>query len=201
MGDVVAAAIGFLVALGVAFWIFRAEWRYMRFVSPAGALRRLQNTGEFSADIRGTGWAWDPAPTHSRYAGFGRVYGRCRVTYSLLSDDTVRLHVARPDGTEKTSEGPVPNYLRPGTPEAARARHRRRIIWAAATVYPLFGLIGFAVGYAAGQKYTTGERVGHGILGFFVGYLGVAIVLHVALVIFGASYLRHGSSRSNDPRS
>jgi hypothetical protein len=173
----------------VAVLIFRIEWRYMRFVSPGAALRRLRRSESrsFSVEIRGVGWAWDPSPAASRWGGLRRVYGRGHAAYSLAHDDTISLHFTRSDGTELKSKGPIPPYLRPGTPEAAKSQRARRLAWAALTLFPVGGGAGFAVGFWVVSAPSTGSRAGHGLLGFFVGYCAVGLIFHFAAIIVGAT--------------
>jgi hypothetical protein len=97
------------------------------------------------------------------------------------------LHFIRADGTEVKSQGPIPAFLRPGTPEAVRSTRARRLVWAALTLFPVGGGAGFAVGYWAVSAQPSGSRLGHGLLGFFVGYLVVALIFHFAAIIVGAT--------------
>lgn len=187
--DMAGAIAGVLIAVVLGYLLFRLEWRLMRPITPGGAVRRLRRskTHRFSAEIRGIGWAWDPNPAIPRGSGFNRAYGRGRVTYEMGSDSVIHLTVVRPDGSSHESEGPLPlRYVR-GTPEAARARRLRRYMWAALTVYPLCGAIGFVIGYNAGTGLTRATMFGHGLMGFFAGYLGVAVLMHFVVVILGAT--------------
>jgi hypothetical protein len=174
--------------------VFRFAWRLMRPLTPDAVVRRLRRseTQSFSDEIRGVGWAWDPRPDVPRGAGFNRAYGRGRVTYAMDPDGVVHFTMARPDGRVHESQGPLPRRFVPGTAEAARARRVHRYLWAALSVYPLGGVVGFVIGYNMGSEVRRSTMVGHGFIGFFAGYLGAWFVLHIAVVIVA---VRHATRR------
>lgn len=185
----VSIVIAALVAVAVLVVIFRVEWRYMRFVSAGAVVRRLQRSpsGEFSTNIRGLGWAWDPAPGSGRSANRGRLSGPGRVTYTRVSDEEIRVTLEDRDGRRRESTGPLPRALVAGTPQASRARRSRRLIWAMFAFYPVCGMVGFVIGYAAGGGHDHATRFDHGLVGFVVGFLGVAVLLHIVVVVAGAN--------------
>lgn len=187
--DVASLVISVVITLAVLVVIFKIEWRYMHFVSAAAVARRLQRspTGEFSAEIRGLGWAWDPAPGSGRSANGGRLAGPGRVTYKRLADGEIHVTLEGREGKRRESNGPLPRALVAGTPQASRARHARRFSWAVFAFYPLCGGVGFAVGYALGGAHDHTARFDHGLVGFVVGFLGVAVLLHIITVAVGAS--------------
>jgi uncharacterized membrane protein YeaQ/YmgE (transglycosylase-associated protein family) len=57
-------------------------------------------------------------------------------------------------------------------------------------VYPICGVIGFAVGYNVGAT-TRGNQLQHGIFGFFTAFFAAAIVLHVVMIVLGATRRPH----------
>ena len=63
----------------------------------------------------------------------------------------------------------------------------RRLFRAALTVYPVCGALGFVVGYNIVSAPNRGTRVGHGFVGFLVGYMAMAVLLHLIVLIVGAS--------------
>lgn len=200
--DVLVATIVITVVITLIVFalIFKLEWRYMRVVSAPAVVRRLRRSpnGEFTTEIRGLGWAWDPAPGSARAVNHGRLSGPGRVTYTQTTDDLIHVTLVGRDGRRHQSEGPVPRVLVAGTPEASRTRRVRRILRFALAFYPFCGAVGFAVGYTVVSARDRSAHLEHGVVGFFVGFLGVAVLLHIIVVIVGASGIgtprRMGSS-------
>jgi hypothetical protein len=186
LGGLLVLVIAVAAVVGLPFLIARWEWRNLRAVTSGSALRHLRRSaaGTFDVELRGMSSVWDPAPGAERSVSAGRIYGPGHARYTLADDGTVTLQVIRPDGAVRTRSGPVPPRLLPGTEEAARLHRSRRAMWATLAAYPAAGVLGAVLGYrTAGQD----ARAGHAFVGFLVGFLAIGVVLHVAVVVLGAS--------------
>jgi hypothetical protein len=194
----VGAIVGGVVALSVVLLVVRLEWRWLRFVSAKGAVRRLRRypEGSLVLTIPTMGWAWDPTPAAGRSFGLGRVYGPGAASYRL-DHDTVHFTMVRRDGSQRHGQGPVPAYLVDGTPAAKRAGRVRWILLLSMAIYPTFGLGGFLVGYFVVTGHGDHARFLHGLTGMFVGFFGVALLLHFGSIVAGSLI---AASRRNKTR-
>lgn len=178
IGAIIGGTIGAVVYGAIMIVVFRGIARR----SPAGVTKRLPAPGAEHTvrltrmtAISGT---WNPA----KKPGIGNPLCTPGTgTYRLTDGGQVELVWEASGGSTHTYRGPIPDSIRPDSPQRRRVRH---VLRAMGAVYAFVTVAGFAVGFLASSG-TTGARLGFGLLGVAVGWVLVWLVVLVMNVARG----------------
>lgn len=170
---------GLIMASTIAVLVYRAG-RRVRARMPASIVRQLRDTGQPVTIVlkRGSDAAWNPrrSPTF----GPQMIYGRGTATYSLTSDGSVRLIMARESGESETYLGAVPAVF---VDPVVQARHDavKRAQRKLALAHLGVGLVGAAAGYFS-VNGGFDMRATVALLGLFVGFAASSLLVPILVM-------------------